>query len=138
MIKEDRVSCMTKLAIYEKRKGKSQLPIVKYFKGDYVSLHMIQAVVFGTLGFACIYALYVLYDVENFVLNLFEQDITELVQEALLCYVIFLISYCLFCLVVEEVYYRIAKKGIKKYFNIMKTLYYYYTSDNKKDKREDA
>ena len=49
MINEEKVILMTRLASYEKREGKNNMAIGKYFRGDFVSLHLLKAVIAATI-----------------------------------------------------------------------------------------
>lgn len=49
MLNEDKISLMTEMAIYEKRKGKRDLDIFSYFKSDYISWQIIKSIVCATL-----------------------------------------------------------------------------------------
>lgn len=51
MLNNKKVEAMTKLAIYEKNEGKEDLKMSKYFKTDYVRLHVLKTVVSVTIGY---------------------------------------------------------------------------------------
>ena len=59
---------MTKLAIYEKKDGKEDIKLAKYYKSDYARLQMLKTAVAVTIAFLCLVAVGVIYKME-FILN---------------------------------------------------------------------
>ena len=41
MLNREKVILMTKLAVYEQKEGRKEIPLSKYFKSDYIGLHLI-------------------------------------------------------------------------------------------------
>ena len=64
MLNEDKVKLMTRMAIYEKRKGKKVMKLTKYFQSDYVSFYMIKTAAAVTMAYLIVAACYVLYYIE--------------------------------------------------------------------------
>ena len=60
MINEQRTRMMTKLALYESKRGKKELQITRYAPGDYVTAHMLWSFVCGTIAFVIVLVLWVL------------------------------------------------------------------------------
>ena len=71
MLNEERIILMTKMASYEEREGKKNVAIGKYFRGDYIAIQIIKSVFCATIAFVIVFALYILYDFENFMLDLY-------------------------------------------------------------------
>ena len=54
MLNEEKISLMTKLALYEQKEGKKQIPMSGYYKGDYVSLNVLNSTIIGTIAYIMI------------------------------------------------------------------------------------
>ena len=90
MINKERTRMMTKLALYESKRGKKELQITRYAPGDYVTAHMLWSFVCGTIAFVIVLALWVLYNIESLLIELFSMDIMHLAINILLIYIIFI------------------------------------------------
>ena len=58
MLNEERIRLMTKMASYEANEGKKNVFIGSYFRGDYIGLQVIRAVISGTVGFFIVFGVY--------------------------------------------------------------------------------
>ena len=72
---------MTKMAAYENRQGKKDMPINSYFRGDYISFQVLKSALYATVGFALAVAMYILYDIEGFLTDFYKMDIPEFVKD---------------------------------------------------------
>ena len=99
MINEQRTRMMTKLALYESKRGKKELQITRYAPGDYVTAHMLWSFVCGTIAFVIVLALWVLYNIESLLIELFSMDIMHLAINILLVYIIYMGLYLGMCYV---------------------------------------
>ena len=131
MISEQRVKLMTRLAAYEQKEGKKNEEIGSYFRGDYISLQILKSVVSATMAFALIVALFVLYDSELFLSDIYKIDILDYVKKLILYYFVFTGVYVLISYVVYSIRYRKAKKRLKVYFNNLKRLQILYQRERK-------
>lgn len=131
MISEQRVKLMTRLAAYEQKEGKQNEEIGSYFRGDYISLQILKSVISATLAFLLIIALFVLYDSEWFLSDIYKIDIAEYVKKLLIYYGVFTGVYVLISYVVYSIRYRKAKRRLKVYFNNLKRLQILYQRERK-------
>ena len=131
MISEQRVKLMTRLAAYEQREGKKNEEIGSYFRGDYISFHILKSALSATIAFALIVALFVLYDSELFLSDIYKIDILDYVKKLVLYYVAFTGVYVLISYVIYAIRYRKAKKRLKVYFNNLKRLQILYQRERK-------
>ncbi len=122
MLNGDRIVLMTKLASYEKKEGKRCMAIGRYFRGDYVTLNILKAVISATIAFFIGLALYVLYDIESLMENLYSMDLLLLAKNIISSYVIFVVVYCCLTYVIFTYRYAKAKKNIRRYQNNLKKL----------------
>lgn len=79
MLNEEKIRLMTGLAMFEKRAEKDVFPVNRYFKGDYVSGHMIRAFLSYTFSCVVCLGLWLLYSIEEILNTL---DIEKLLQMA--------------------------------------------------------
>ena len=131
MINEQRTRMMTKLALYESKRGKKELQITRYAPGDYVTAHMMWSFVCGTIAFVIVLALWVLYNIESLLIELFSMDIMHLAINVLLVYIVFIGLYLGMCYVYISYRYGRYKKRVNKFLLGLKELYRQYVqSDN--------
>ena len=122
MLNEKRVILMTRMAAYEAGEGKRNMAIGRYFRGDYVALQLLKALISATISFALILALYVYYNFESFMENLYEIDLLEFVRGIVTKYVWFTVIYLVVAYVVCSFKYGHARKGLRKYYANLKKL----------------
>jgi hypothetical protein len=122
MLNEEKVILMTKLASYEKREGKGNMAIGKYFRGDFISLHLLKAVLVATICYFIGFGLYLLYFVEELMAKIYEIDFMVFAKNAISIYVIFVVIYCCLSYVVFTYRFVKAKKGIRRYYHNLKKL----------------
>ncbi len=122
MLNGDRIVLMTKLASFEKKEGKRNMAIGRYFRGDYITLNLLKAVVSSTIAFFIGLALYILYDIEGLMENLYSIDFMLFAKNIISSYVIFVVVYCCLTYVIFTWRYAKAKKNIRRYQNNLKKL----------------
>lgn len=122
MLNEEKVILMTRLASYEKREGKGNMAIGKYFRGDFISLHLLKAVLVATICYFIGFGLYLLYFVEELMAKIYEIDFIVFAKNAISIYVIFVVIYCCLSYVVFTYRFVKAKKGIRRYYHNLKKL----------------
>lgn len=122
MINEERIALMTKLASYEKGEGKRSMAVGKYFRGDYISLHLLKTVINGTFAYLLGLGVYLLYYFEDFLENLYNMDFALLARNIVYYYVVFIVAYGLLTYIVFTIRFIKAKKSIKRYYHNLKKL----------------
>ncbi|MBQ2450016.1 MAG: hypothetical protein II273_00390 [Lachnospiraceae bacterium] len=131
MLNEERIKLMTKMASYEANEGKRNVAIGSYFRGDYISLQVIKSIVSATVAFAICFALFVFYDFEALMSDIYKMDLMTLGRNILFSYVGFTAVYSLLSYVVFTRRYATAKKSLKMYYNNLKKLAYLYDKEEK-------
>jgi len=71
MLNEERVILMTQMASYESGEGRRNVKIGNYFRSDYIAIQVLKSVVCGTIVFGIVFALYIFYDFEVFMQELY-------------------------------------------------------------------
>ncbi len=131
MISEQRVKLMTRLAAYEKKEGKQNEEIGSYFRDDYIGLQLLKSVIYATIAFLLVLALFVLYDSELFMSDIYKIDLMDYAKKIALYYLGFTGIYVAISYIVYAIRYRKAKKRLKVYFNNLKRLQVLYQRERK-------
>lgn len=129
MLNQDRIRLMTKMAIYEQGKGKKQLPICQYFRKDYVSLQMIKMFVYSTLAFGILFALTILYDLDNWMEKFAKLNYIKFGTSVVICYLIYEVVFQLIAVIVFNRSYTKARKGAKQYLGKLKKVEKLYAQE---------
>ena len=74
MLNEERIKLMTKMAAYEADEGKKNVAIGNYFRGDYIGLQVIKSIISATIAFVIVFGLFVFYDFEVFMNEIYKKD----------------------------------------------------------------
>ncbi|MBQ9143218.1 MAG: hypothetical protein IJX63_15735 [Lachnospiraceae bacterium] len=122
MINEERIVLMTKLTSYEKREGKESMAIGRYFRGDYISLHLLKSVILATIAYAVGVGLYLLYNFEDLLEEIYNLDFAYMAKNFISIYVIFVVAYCSLTYVIFTYRYVKARKSIRRYQHNLKKL----------------
>lgn len=122
MLNEERIILMTKLASYESGEGKKNAAIGRYFRSDYIGVQVVKSVISATIAFVVVFALYVLYDFETFMLDIYKMDLFVFARNVLKIYAIVVIGFAVLTYVVYTYRYSKARKGMKNYYANLKKL----------------
>lgn len=74
MVREEDVKLMSRIAIYEKREGRTEIPVNNYYKGDYIRWNALKAAVSATVVFLVVGVLTVLYKMDYLLANVLKLD----------------------------------------------------------------
>ncbi|MBQ2744414.1 MAG: hypothetical protein IJF37_02165 [Lachnospiraceae bacterium] len=129
MINEEKIALMTKLALYEEKEGKKALPMGKYYKEDYVSLHMVNTVIIATFSYLLILAVIVFSHLEDMMANIANMDIIKLGKDVVIGYVVMLVAYIIISYVVYTIKFKRVRKSLNEYNGNLKKLYNMYSKD---------
>ncbi|GCA66104.1 hypothetical protein KGMB01110_05400 [Mediterraneibacter butyricigenes] len=92
MLNENRVKLMTRMAAYEEKKGKEDIPISSYYRKDYVGLNVLITILWTTIGYGLFLGLVLIGGMDNFLESL---TITKMIILALIIVVGYFGSDCL-------------------------------------------
>ena len=129
MVNEERIKLMTRMAAYEKEGHKKNKLIVSFFKSDYVSMQMLKSVISTTIAFAIMFGLYVLYDFELFMKEIYQMDMLEFAKSVIVIYGIFLAVVLLITYIVSLYQYNRALQDTKLYYANLKKLSRIYSGE---------
>lgn len=131
MINESRIKLMTRLAAYESSEGKKNMSIGTYFRGDYISGQIMKSIIYGTVAFALVFALYLLYDAEKLMESIYEIDLMGFGKELLIRYLVFIGVYSVITYIVYAVRHRRARRKLRIYYNNLRRLDSMYRKEGK-------
>lgn len=122
MLNEERIILMTKLASYEMNEGKKNVAIGNYFRSDYIGGQVIGSIIRATVAFAICFGIYLFYDFESFMQNIYNMDLFSFAKNVLTVYLVCVVGYGLVSYVIYSLRYSRAKKSLKNYYNNLKKL----------------
>ena len=113
---------MTKMASYEAHEGKRNLAIGSYFRSDYIGWHVLKSIISATLAFVVVFGMYIFYDFELYMTDIYKMDLIEFAKSVLTLYLWTIGVYAVISYVVYTVRYRRAVKNIKRYYANLRKL----------------
>ncbi len=122
MLNEERIILMTKLAAYEAGEGKKNTAIGKYFRSDYIGVQVIKSILCATIAFAIGFGLYILYDFETLMMDIYKMDLFIFAKNVLMIYFAVVAVYAVLTYVIYTYRYSRAKKSLKNYYGNLKKL----------------
>lgn len=132
MLNQERLQLMTKMAAYEENEGKKNMAVGSYFRNDYIGLQIIKSIICATIAYAILFGLYIFYDFEVFMQDVYKMDLLEFGKYVLLYYFIFTVIYAVIAYIVYSYRYHRAKKSLKRYYHHLKQLSAMYDLENRK------
>lgn len=133
MLNEERVKLMTRMASYESTEGKKNEAVANHFRSDYVGLQVLKAVICATFAYMIVFGVYIYYNFEELMLNIYRMDLWEFAVSIIKTYAAFVISYSLLVYIAFTIKYSKAKQNLKRYFNNLKLLSALYAEEKKKE-----
>ncbi len=122
MLNQEKVILMTKLASYEEKEGKKNENIGNYFRGDYVAIQVVKSLICATLTFALIFAMYIFYDLDAFMTEIYKIDLFSYIKNILIFYVVTVVFYCALTYVFSTWRYFRVRKRLKLFSQNLKKL----------------
>lgn len=135
MINEARIKLMTRMASYEAGEGKKNMAIGTYFRGDYIGKEVIKSVIYGTITFLVLVALYVCYDFEVLLKDIYQMDLLAFGKDLLLRYLELVVGYAAITYLVYALRYQKARRSLKVYYNNLSRLGSMYRKEQMRNKK---
>lgn len=120
------------MACYEAKEGRKNVAIGNYFRGDYIGLQVIKSVISATIAYILIFAMFILYDFEVFMADIYKMDLLDFAKSVIIYYLIFTVGYAVISYGVYTYQYTRARKSLKTYYNNLKKLSYLYERETKR------
>ena len=128
MLNEERIILMTKMASYEANEGKKNVAIGSYFRGDYIGWQVLKSIISATIAFVVVFGMYIYYDFEVFMLDIYKMDVLAFVKRILSMYLWTTGIYAVIAFVVYAVRYSRAMRSLKLYHMNLRRLMNMYKS----------
>lgn len=122
MVNEDKVILMTKMASYESGKGKKDIRILRYFRGDYIGFQLLKSILAATISFFAIFAVYLFYNLETLLQDIYQMDLFAFGKNVIILYLAVVGAYGVISYVVYAGKYSKAKKSLKVYYSNLRHL----------------
>lgn len=122
MINQEKTALMTRMAIYEKKAGKEDMKLSRYYKTDYARMNVLKTVVAVTVAFVLIVAMLVLYRLEYYLDNALTIDYKALGMKLLYVYGIVLAVYVVLTFIGYSIRYSLSRKGLSEHFSNLSKL----------------
>lgn len=122
MLNEEKVILMTQMASYEENEGKQNMAIGRYFRSDYIAIQVLKSILCATIAFAVCLALFIFYDFETFMQDIYKIDLIGFAKNVLLYYGVTVVVYGAISYLICSIRYAKAKKSLKCYYNNLKKL----------------
>ena len=122
MLNEERIILMTKMASYEANEGRRNVAIGRYFRSDYIGWHVLKSIISATIAFVVVFGMYIYYDFEVFMMDIYKMDLIEFARRILSRYLWTVGIYAVISYVVYTVRYMKAVKSLKLYYMNLRKL----------------
>ena len=126
MLDNRKIRLMTQLALYEKKVGKEDIKLSKFYRTDYVRLQVLKTGVMVTIGYLLLLALLVIYQSEYLIANAVDLDYKSIGLKVLGVYLVILTAFVISTLLGFSIKYRYSRKKLSKYFRMLKKLRHIY------------
>ncbi len=122
MLNEERIILMTKMASYEANEGKKNVAIGSYFRGDYIGWQVLKSIISATIAFVVVFGVYIYYDFETFMTDIYKMDLIEFARHILSMYLWTVGIYAVIAYAVYMIRYMKAMKSLKLYYMNLRKL----------------
>lgn len=122
MLNEERIILMTKMASYEANEGRKNVAIGSYFRGDYIGWQVLKSIISATIAFVVVFGVYIYYDFEKFMTDIYKMDLIEFARQILSIYLWTIGIYAVIAYVVYMIRYMRAMKSLKLYYMNLRKL----------------
>ena len=122
MLNEERIILMTKMASYEANEGRRNVAIGRYFRSDYIGWHVLKSIISATIAFVVVFGMYIYYDFEVFMMDIYKLDLIEFARHILFMYLWTVGIYAVVSYVVYTMRYMRAVKSLNLYYMNLRKL----------------
>ena len=126
MLNERKIRLMTQLAIYEKKEGKEDVKLSKFYKSDYARFQAWKTGIAVTVAYLLLVAVAVIYKLEYLIENAFNIDYALLGKKILGLYIIVLATYVIVAMLGYSLKYAASRKKLARYFRMLRKLKHIY------------
>ncbi len=131
MINEEKVKELFYVAKYDTEDDRLQEQATTYFGWDFVWKEALKSFFTGTIAFACLLILWVMYDAEKLLEDINSIDITSAGMTIAFLYIAFIVVYIFLTVIIYSARYKAGRKRAKKYIGHLKKVAKMYERDEK-------
>ena len=136
MLDERKVKLMTRLALYEETEGKEDFKISAYYRKDYVSLHMLCAFIWVTIGYICVVAMAVLAGLDSLLGHMSMAVMVLMGGMAVVGWLAVVIIYLMLASHIYNKKHKNSRQRVKKYNNDLTRLLKMYGRNDSQDSQD--
>ena len=130
MIVKDKVSLMSKMAIFEKSpKGKAVLRDISFFRADRIRWDLLKTGASVTVGYALVLGLIILYNLEYLIKNATTLNYKDSGIKTLGVYLVVMVVYLVFTFLYSTYRYGKSRKKFLKYNKLLSKLESIYDNE---------
>lgn len=122
MLNKSRIKLMTKMAVYEEHEGKKSMSIGTYFRGDYIGKEVIKSIVYATVAYLIVIAIYICYDFEILAQDIYNMDLVQFGAQLLKDYLKLVVGYAVITYIYYAMRYQSARRSLRSYYNNLRRL----------------
>ena len=126
MVNEEKVALMTKLALYEEKEGKKNIPLGKYYKDDYVSMNIVATFIWSTFAYLLILGAIIFMHLEEMMVELATMDYVKAGIDIAIGYVVMILLSVAISYVVYTIKFKKVRVSLNQYNANLKKLYMMY------------
>lgn len=133
MVNEDKVKLMTKLATYEKKEGKESLPVMQYYREDYIVYHVMKTAISATIAYVLLVVAVCVARSQYLLENVHKMTIEQIGGRVFIGYIVMLAVYITTGLIFYIRKYENARESVKRYLHWLKQLNSFYKEQEEED-----
>ena len=104
------------MASYEANEGKKNVAIGSYFRSDYIGWQVLKSIISATIAFVVVFGMYIFYDFEIFMMDIYKMDLIEFAKRMLSLYLGTIGAYAVISYMVYTIRYSRAVKSLRVYY----------------------
>ena len=122
MLNNHKIRLMTKLSIYEKKDGKEDIRLGRYYRVDYVRYQLLKTIVAVTFGYLILVLMAILYNMEYLIAEAVKLDYAAIGRTMLGIYLVLLLAFSGIAVLGYTIKYNRSRKKLAKYYRMLKRL----------------
>lgn len=137
MINNRKVRLMTQLAIYERKEGKEDIELSKYYQSDYARFGVLRTAIAVTFSYVFLVMMVAFYKLEYLIDNALTLDYKAIGWTILGIYIGIMAFYLVFAMLGYSFKYRASRKKLGKYYRMLRKLNEMYREEDGYSAAED-
>lgn len=137
MINNRKVRLMTQLAIYERKEGKEDIELSKYYQSDYARFGVLRTAIAVTFSYVFLVMMVAFYKLEYLIDNALTLDYKAIGWKILGIYIGIMAFYLVFAMLGYSFKYRASHKKLGKYYRMLRKLNDMYREEDGYSAAED-